>query len=65
MGIDQDIRRNDLGFQLRVLAGVPRILKPAAGAAIVEPGPAIESVFLNVGYIVGNQVVAQSVAFIG
>ena len=39
---------------------VPRVLM----ASHVEPWPAVEAAFLHVGNVVGNQIVAQSVAFV-
>jgi hypothetical protein len=47
------------------LPNVARVLQAAAGAVEVEPGPAVEAVFLHVGHVVGDQVVAQAVALIG
>ena len=51
--LQQHIRHNDFVFQLRMLARMPRILMRAD----VPPGPAIESPFLYVGDVVGDEVV--------
>ena len=65
MRVHQDVRRNDLRLQLRVLPGVARILQAAVGAVEIEPGPTVESTFLHVGHVVGHQVIAQPVALVG
>ena len=49
-----------LVLELGMLALVPRVL---VGAEVV-PGPAIEAPFLDMGDVVGDQVVAQAVALV-
>ena len=48
-----------------MLAGMARILFSSAGAAHIEPRPAVKAALLHVRHIVGHQVVAQAVALIG
>src|SRR5579864_406944 len=61
VGLQDHVRSDDFVFQLRVLAGVARIVE----AAHVIPRPAVEAAFLDVGNVVGNQVVAQAIALVG
>ena len=58
--VQQDVGRDDLVLEFGMLALVPGILM----AAHVPPGPAVEAALLHMGDVVGNQVVAQSVAFV-
>ncbi len=52
-------------LEFGVLAFVARIPVAAARTAHVEPGPAVEAVLLDVGDVVGDEVVAQGVALVG
>src|SRR5271168_1245053 len=60
MGLQQDIRDDGFVLQFGMLALKPRIPMPAD----VPPGPAVESAFLNVRDVVGDQIVAERVALI-
>ena len=59
--IDQNVRGNDFGLQFGMFALMTRILV----AAHVVPGPSVEPVFLHVSHVIRNEVVAQTVAFVG
>ena len=58
--LDEHVGHDHLVLQLGVLALVPRVL---VGADVI-PGPAVEAAFLDVGDVVGHQVVAQPVALV-
>src|SRR5882762_9630308 len=61
VGLEEDVRDDDLVLQFRMLAGVTRILM----AADVVPGPAIKTILLDAGDVVGDEVVAEAVALVG
>ena len=58
--LDEHVGHDHLVLQLGVLALVARVL---VGAEVI-PGPAVEAAFLDVGDVVGHQVVAQRVALV-
>ena len=58
--LQQDIGDDDLVFELGVLAFVAGVLM----GADVLPGPAVEAAVLDVGDVVGNEVVAEGVALV-
>ena len=60
MQLQNYIRRNDFGLELRMFAFVPRVLMPSH----IPPGPAVETAFLNMRNVIGNEVVAQGVALV-
>ena len=53
-----------LDLQLGMLALVARVLTPPLAAHVV-PGPAVEAALLDVGDVVGDEVVAEGVALVG
>src|SRR5580704_14522737 len=60
VGLEEDIRNDHLVFQFGVLALVAWILM----GADVPPRPAVEAAVLNVGDVVGDEIVSQAVAFV-
>jgi hypothetical protein len=59
--LQDDVRCDDLGLQLRVCTHQARVLVTAH----VPPWPAVESIFLHAGDVVGNEVVAEPVTLVG
>ena len=60
MWVQYDVRRNRLIFKLRMFALVSRVLMPTH----VPPRPAVEATFLDVGNVIGDQIVAETVPFV-
>src|ERR1700720_2072901 len=60
VGLEKDIGDNRLVFQFRMPAVVTRILMTAD----VPPRPAVETSVLDMGDVVGDEVVSQAVAFV-
>ena len=60
MGLQQDIRYRHLAGQFRMFAAEIRV---GVGTE-VKVRPAVKSAFVDMGDVVGNQVIAQGVALI-
>src|SRR5260221_8254851 len=58
--LEENVGNDGFIFQFRMLAVVARILM----GADVPPRPAIKAAFLNVGDVVGDEIVAQSIALV-
>src|SRR5215813_15065838 len=54
------VGRDDFGLKFGMLSFVARIL----AAAHVPPRPTVESTFLNASDVVGNEIIAKSIAFV-
>ena len=61
VGLDEDVGWGDVGGEVGAFAGVAGVFVGAE----VEPGPAVEGVFADAGDVVGGEVVAEAVAFVG
>src|SRR6266478_3447552 len=59
--LDQNVGNGDFALEIGTFAGVMRIFV----VADIEPWPAIKCAFLHAGDVVWNEVVAQTVTFIG
>src|SRR5689334_13041187 len=60
MRLDQDVRYDDFVFQFRVLAPVTRVLV----SADVIPGPAVKAALLDVGDVIGRQIIPEFVTLV-